>query len=102
VEAVDRDTLAFQTVGEKILKIANVSSVLIDVMTDQESGSGTYPLFTHATPLILFKVGSRYLKEALLRPELQEYAHWFQLRWNNLFLWRHDAVSLWHRRITQL
>jgi hypothetical protein len=102
VEAVDRDTLAFQTVGEKILKIANVSSVLIDVMTDQESGSGTYPLFTHAAPLILFKIGSQYLKEALLRPELQDYAHWFRLRWNNLFLWGHDAVSLRHRRITQL
>jgi hypothetical protein len=102
VETFDPDTLAFQTVGEKILKIANVSSVLIDVMTDQESQSGNYPLFTHVSPFILFEVGSRYLEEALLRPELQEYAHWFRPRWNNLFLWRHDVVSLRHRRITQL
>jgi hypothetical protein len=75
VEAVDRDTLALQIVGEKILKIANVSSVLVDVMTDQESESGTYPFFTHAIPFILFEVGSRYLEEVVLRPELQEYAH---------------------------
>jgi hypothetical protein len=46
VEIFDRDTLAFQTVGEKILKIVNVRSVLIEVMTDQERESGTYPLFT--------------------------------------------------------
>jgi hypothetical protein len=92
VKAVDRDALAFQTVGEEILRIGNVRSVLhelrdcslhdhiVDIMTDQETESGTYPLFTHATPFILFEVCSRYLEEALLYPELEEYAHWFRPR----------------------
>jgi hypothetical protein len=39
VEAVDRDTPAFQTVGEKTLIITTVSSVLVDVIAGQETKS---------------------------------------------------------------